>query len=606
MQTARLLFFLLAFIAAGHVVFGDVTAFAAPLDAQQATVEQTLNGIGHPAFGALMVVALMAFLIGAFWGEVKLLLLSGLAASLLASLLFSTGGQWRWGQDGSASPVALFFVCLALFFGLRFTRATLEMLSTRSLISNSGKALEGGLIAVCTLTVFVTESLAPITLRVVAAAGFATVVVALLSTLVRFQQTRRRPALVLHAAWLIFALLVCVTHLVPSGGFFDVHGLRLASIAGVLLLVMAYADQQMTLGQRLDLRLATDGRNAALLRVERSRRDFSEDVARLVEELDPELYEESIMGRFLDYLSNMVPVAAAAVAVSHRGDVRLVVSAQSTVREEFESILATREELLQSVCLSDRAAVIHSDDLGVSTVPSAASCLGIVPVRAPRNEWAGVLLARSGELEFGLDELELVGDFAHQAYDAILSAQKFRKVKRQAETDPVTNIFNRRALMARGKRVFRKHRSLGWPLAILFIDIDHFKQINDKYGHDAGDTALREVAQLCDDCLREDDFLGRYGGEEFLAVLPGANAGEAEIVAERLRKNIETNGAVHDGVTMHVTVSVGIAELSDKFVDLDTMLRAADRALYRAKREGRNRVVHHRYMLRGEKVTRHL
>ncbi|MFK7886513.1 MAG: diguanylate cyclase [Gammaproteobacteria bacterium] len=578
-------------------------------DGSQGSLGSALSGVGHPAFGALMVMAVMALLIASFWRELKLFLLAGLAASSLAALLFADGLRWTWSGlavSGVASPAALFFICLALFFGLRYTRALLDTLSSRSVLSHSGRAVEGGLIALCVLCVLVTETLAPTAVRIVAAVSFATLVVALLLSASRVKQTRRRPAFIMHFAWLFLALALIAIHVSEPASFIDVHGLKSAVAIAVFLLALAFVDQQVTLGQRLDLRLAADGRNAALLRVERSRRDFAEDVAQLVDQLDPELYEESIMQRFLEYLSNMLPVAAAAVAVSHRGEVRLVVSARSMVREEFESILATREELLQSVCLSDRAAVIHSDDLGVSAAPESASCLGIVPVRARRNEWAGVLLARSGDLEFGLDELDLVSDFAHQAYEAIISAQKFRKVKRQAETDPLTGILNRRAVMARGRRAFRKHRSLGEPLAILFIDIDHFKQVNDKFGHDAGDAALKVVAEVCGDCLREDDFIGRFGGEEFLAVLPGASAKEAELVAERLRVVIEEAQIEYEGQTVRITVSVGIAELTDKFADLDTMLRAADRALYRAKREGRNRVIHHRYMLRGDRVRRHL
>ncbi|MEO1574497.1 MAG: diguanylate cyclase [Pseudomonadota bacterium] len=598
MPTARLLFQL--------AILACVPLTAAHAEHADTVLTQGVwSGLGHPVFGALMVVALMAFVIGAFWNELRLVVLAGMAVSLLATLAFVDA-------DASlhVSSLTLVFLCATLFLALNYTRRMLASRSLRPILVTPGRALEGGLVAACAVTVFLTESMAPVTLRIVAAVAFATVVVALLLTFLCYRQTRWRPALILHFAWLAFAVLTVVSHVSPADSTMAVHGLKLASTAGVLLLSLAYIDEQMLLGQRFsqgfDLRLASDGHSAARARVERSRRDFAEDVAKLVDELDPDLYEESIMGRFLDYLSNMVPVAAAAVAVSHRGDVRLVVSAHSPVREEFESILATREELLQSVCLSDRAAVIHSDDLGVSTVPSAASCLGIVPVRAPRNEWAGVLLARSGELEFGLDELELVSDFAHQAYDAIRSAQKFRRVKREAETDALTGVFNRGAAMARGQRAFRKHRSLGAPLAILFIDIDHFKAVNDRFGHSAGDRALKDVARLCGDCLRENDFLGRYGGEEFLAVLPGTSAAEAEIVAERIRAAIEAADIRYDDQRIKVTVSVGIAELSDKFTDLDTMLRAADRALYRAKREGRNRVVHHRYMLRGDRVTRHL
>ena len=574
-----------------------------------ATFTQAFAGMGHPAFGALMVMSVMALLIGLFWRDIKLLLLAGLCASTLAALLFADGLIWQvqnFNALGAGTPVGLFFVCLSLFFALRYTRALLDLLPTQTLLSNSGKVLEAMLVTVCVLCVSVTESLAPIAVRIVAAIAIATVVVALLSSILRWRVIRRRPALLISFAWLWLSIVVVLFHVSQAGSFLDTHGLKMAAAGAIFILALAYADQLMTIGQNLDLRLASDGSNAALLRVERSRRDFADDVSKLVDQLDPDLYEESIMEHFLEYLSNMLPVAAAAVAVSHRGDVRLVVSASSLAREEFESILATREELLQSVCLSDRAAVIHSDDLGISAAPAVASCLGIVPVKVQRNEWAGVLLARSGELEFGLDELELVRDFAHQAYQAIRSAQKFRKVKRQAETDTLTGIFNRRAVMARGRRAFRRHRSLEEALAILFIDIDHFKVINDDHGHEAGDVALKMVADRCTDCLRDDDFLGRFGGEEFLAMLPGATAKEAQLVAERLRQTIEKQQVDYGDVRMQITVSVGIAELTDKFADLDTMLRAADRALYRAKREGRNRVVHHRYMLRGDRARKHI
>ena len=161
-------------------------------------------------------------------------------------------------------------------------------------------------------------------------------------------------------------------------------------------------------------------------------------------------------------------------------------------------------------------------------------------------------------------------------------------------TDPLTGLPNHRALAAAlDAQIARAHREEK-PCALLFVDIDHFKRINDTYGHPAGDTVLREFAACVRPCLREEDVLGRWGGEEFLIVLPGAAAERALRVGERVRAamaaqvlEIETEGLAQ---SLSVTCSVGAAAFPPHRPDRDVLVAAADQALYAAKRGGRNQV----------------
>jgi len=165
-----------------------------------------------------------------------------------------------------------------------------------------------------------------------------------------------------------------------------------------------------------------------------------------------------------------------------------------------------------------------------------------------------------------------------------------RRLRETALTDELTRLPNRRHLFLLVDAVARAARSRGTGFAVLALDVDHFKSINDRFGHAAGDTVLRRVAEATRSALREGDLLGRVGGEEFTAVLPGASAEAAAQVAERLRAAVERADLsdVHAGLT--VTISVGIAVWDAADGDFAVALRRADESLYRAKAAGRNRV----------------
>jgi len=159
-------------------------------------------------------------------------------------------------------------------------------------------------------------------------------------------------------------------------------------------------------------------------------------------------------------------------------------------------------------------------------------------------------------------------------------------------TDGLTGVDNRRALEQRLHEMFEHSLRLHEPIACVMCDIDHFKKVNDTYGHAAGDAVLKQFADILKDAAREIDRVGRYGGEEFLMLLPGTVLDSAVTFAERVRQRVEDNTFSFEGGTLKRTVSLGVASWPHpKIKGREAMLKAADDALYVAKEMGRNRVV---------------
>jgi diguanylate cyclase (GGDEF)-like protein len=165
-------------------------------------------------------------------------------------------------------------------------------------------------------------------------------------------------------------------------------------------------------------------------------------------------------------------------------------------------------------------------------------------------------------------------------------------LKKISMTDGLTGIENRRSLEDRLKETWSHSIRLHEPMSLVMCDIDRFKAVNDNYGHQAGDAVLKEFARLLKDEAREIDRVGRYGGEEFLLILPGTVLDAAVTFAERLREKVENHTFSYEGGTLRRTMSCGVAAAPHPRVkDQEALVRAADDALYVAKETGRNRVV---------------
>ena len=164
------------------------------------------------------------------------------------------------------------------------------------------------------------------------------------------------------------------------------------------------------------------------------------------------------------------------------------------------------------------------------------------------------------------------------------------RLRYEATHDGLSGLFNRRAFNTIAKRFFLANKRYDSMLSLVAVDIDHFKNINDQYGHDVGDYAIQWVAQKMTECLRESDCLARMGGEEFAVLLPKTDQNGALSVAEKICRHIELSLLVVAGRQIPITVSMGLSSYSNTDQTFDDMLKRADRGLYQAKHAGRNRV----------------
>jgi diguanylate cyclase (GGDEF)-like protein len=174
--------------------------------------------------------------------------------------------------------------------------------------------------------------------------------------------------------------------------------------------------------------------------------------------------------------------------------------------------------------------------------------------------------------------------------DVTAQLQLVRELRHNAETDELTGVANRRAFTAVMKREQARSRRSGDGYSLMLVDLDYFKQVNDQLGHGAGDRVLKAVARVINGCLRQEDLLSRYGGDEFAILLPGTGQSGACEVAERICEKVASTAFEAEGEKIPMSVSIGTSSFDPaRGMDSGQLIREADKALYRAKASGRNR-----------------
>jgi len=191
---------------------------------------------------------------------------------------------------------------------------------------------------------------------------------------------------------------------------------------------------------------------------------------------------------------------------------------------------------------------------------------------------------------YSQNEIRLLETIATQATIAIDNARLFQRMEQLATVDSLTGIYNRRQFSFLAENEVERALRYNRQLTLIMMDLDRFKDVNDTFGHKTGDQVLQTICKRCAQALRKIDIMGRYGGEEFVVILPETSTESAFVLADRLRKTIEDLEILAPKGSIHVTASLGLAALDEQCITLENLLECADKALYDAKQAGRNQV----------------
>jgi two-component system cell cycle response regulator len=302
----------------------------------------------------------------------------------------------------------------------------------------------------------------------------------------------------------------------------------------------------------------------------------------------------SLVHRLVDYT-----VAAVAVVQENQADVTLKVwspVAREYLEEFKQRIAANLAQYLPSRVLSGglQTQLLYAEGLGITTEAEDALTkledFLFVPLMAKGEVVGGLALTTPPGRQFTKDDQLTLRLLANHAYLVIENAWLYEQVKRLSITDGLTRVYNRHYLEERLEQEFRRSQRHKTFLTAVMLDIDHFKKINDVYGHQMGDDVLRKLMELCRQVTRTTDVIGRYGGEEFMVLLPETDLMGGKCVAERLRKLVESQTFTTDKGPIQITISLGLCTIPAEGIETPhQLIKGADDALYEAKQTGRNR-----------------
>ena len=326
---------------------------------------------------------------------------------------------------------------------------------------------------------------------------------------------------------------------------------------------------------------------------ERNRRRWAEALHQLIQSVTALEDEGAIAGVLLDTLRSFIAHDRALFYVERPGGLTLISSRGGDASEHFyhERWPATHMGVADALRKSEAPRMLTLSEAATLEPPGQAPrhylCVPLVSATSPFR----LLLVGRESKTIQPQGLDIAAAMAKQVSVALDRALLIKDLEKLATTDSLTRLHIRRSFLERAQQEFERSRRYQRPLSVLMLDVDHFKRINDSYGHETGDRVLRVLADACRAGLRQQDVIGRYGGEEFVAALPETSAVVAQDTAERLRRAVEDLAVNSPQGPVKVTISIGVATLNAGTSSISALINAADRALYEAKQNGRNRVV---------------
>ncbi len=306
--------------------------------------------------------------------------------------------------------------------------------------------------------------------------------------------------------------------------------------------------------------------------------------------LSASLEVETIAERFVDFVSRMINSSAIGFFITDKGKLRVIAKRGFEPEKEsfylkgtYFDLIVRNKQQLHFTRLEKKQAVYPFKTSETKTF------LGIPIIQ--EDKVLGVLAVTSRDLDaISSHQVHLMTTTADQAAMLLTNARLHNEVEKLAVTDGLTNLYNHKHFQERLNDEFQRMKRLPQTLSLMLIDLDHFKKINDNYGHPAGDMVLKNIASILKKTLRGIDIIARYGGEEFAAVLMGSGKSGAKKMAERLRTSVMNKPFLIDNNQITITLSIGLATYPHDAETKEDLIEKADQALYSAKGNGRNQV----------------
>lgn len=373
-----------------------------------------------------------------------------------------------------------------------------------------------------------------------------------------------------------------------------------------------FTSEEFKLGEQASRQIGLAVFKARLLDTAHQHATESETLRQASAAVAATLKLDETIDRILEQLNRVVPYDSASVQLLHENKFEIV---GQRGFEDPSSVLGMSFSLADDA--PNRIVIERRKPYIVKDAPAAYEVFRNSPhdhirswMGAPliiQDRIIGMLALHSVQFNcFTTEHTRLASVFAAQVAIALENARLYEETHRLSIIDSMTGIFNRRHFMDLAQQEYQRSRRYNRPLSIIMLDLDHFKAVNDDYGHLTGDQILQTIVSLCQDNLRESDIIGRYGGEEFIVLLPETQGqapptnkpepnhdqlqSTAKDVAERLRQIVEKTSIHTAKGDVRITISLGVAELSESNESIDTLIDHADQALYAAKENGRNQV----------------
>jgi diguanylate cyclase (GGDEF)-like protein len=307
---------------------------------------------------------------------------------------------------------------------------------------------------------------------------------------------------------------------------------------------------------------------------------------------------EEVLDKLLDSLKELVPYDSASFFMEENGRYNVLAANGFENMDDIYKISINKNEDKLFKELSESNATLLVSNVKkdsrfkyFTNLSVIESWMGIPIIL--KDKMVGILTLDSKDKDiYTKYHCDIAFSFANHAAMAIENAKLYGQTRKQASIDPLTNLYNRRSFFELANISFDKSKLSTQTISAIMMDIDDFKQINDKLGHHIGDLVLMRLAKICLETLSSNHVLGRFGGEEFIVLLPSCTLDAAEKIAESLRSAIEcTPLIIRKSDSIPITVSLGVASITPTTEDLDYLFIEADKAMYKAKQQGKNRIV---------------